>query len=260
MHSPCGMRVANPRQSLHSRRGMIVTMHIDQFIHDMEQIAPSDLVEEYDEGRIGLVVEGTREIGKVVCALDATPRVVEAAVAAGADMLVVHHTPLWHPVTRIEGRFAKLLRLLFSTETNVYVMHSNFDRASGGINDALAGLLELQNLEHMTMGVVGTCSIPLEEIVRRLGSGARVYGELRNPEKLAIVGGSGFDPVLIDEAARMGADAFLSSELKHSVALASPLPLIESTHYALESPGMRQLSMRMGWEFIPDPPRMVTCR
>jgi dinuclear metal center YbgI/SA1388 family protein len=235
-------------------------MHIDQFIRTMEQIAPSDLAEEYDEGRIGLVVEGTRDIRKVVCALDATPRVVEAAVASGADMLVVHHTPIWHPVTRIGGRCAELLRMLLSNETNVYVMHSNFDRAAGGINDALAGLLELSDVERMTMGVVGTCCITLDEIVRRLGSGARVYGTLRNPDRLAVVGGSGFDPELIDEAARMGADAFLSSELKHSVALASPIPLIESTHYALESPGMRELSMRMGWEFIPDPPKMVTCR
>jgi dinuclear metal center YbgI/SA1388 family protein len=235
-------------------------MHIDQFIRTMEQIAPCDLAEEYDEGRIGLVVEGTREIGTVVCALDATPRVVEAAMTAGAHMLVVHHTPLWHPVTRIEGRCATLLRLLLSTGTNVYVMHSNFDRAPGGINDALAGMLDLTDVEHMTIGVVGTCHIALDEIVRRLGGGARVYGEIPSLDRIAVVGGSGFDPALIDEAARMEADAFLSSELKHSVALASPLPLIESTHYALESPGMRQLSQRMGWEFIPDPPRMVTCR
>ena len=233
-------------------------MHIDQFIRTMEQIAPSNLAEEYDEGRIGLVVEGTREIGRVVCALDVTPRVVEAAISSGADMLVVHHTPLWHQVTRIEGRCAKLLRLLLSTETNVYVMHSNFDRAAGGINDALASMLELNNVEQMTMGVVGTCLITLDEIVRRLGGGVRIFGPLQNLEKLAVVGGSGFDPELIDEAACLEADAFLSSELKHSVALSSPLPLIESTHYALESPGMRQLSIRMGWEFIPDPPRMVT--
>lgn len=235
-------------------------MHIDQFMRDMEHIAPGDLAEEYDEGRIGLVVEGAREIGTVVCALDATPRVVEAAIAAGADMLVVHHTPIWHPVTRIEGGCARLLRLLLSAGMNVYVMHSNFDRAPGGINDALADMLDLTGVEHMTIGLVGTCRIDLEEIVRRLGGGARVYGDIRSLDRLAVVGGSGFDPALIDEAARMGADAFLSSELKHSVALASPLPLIESTHYALESPGMRRLSQRMGWEFIPDPPRMVTCR
>lgn len=246
------------RNAWRACREMGGIMHIDQFIRTMERIAPGDLAEEYDEGRIGLVVEGAREIGTVVCALDATPRVVDAAIASGADMLVVHHTPLWHPITRIEGRCAALLRRLLSTDTNVYVMHSNFDRAAGGINDALAGLLELQDVEHMTLGVVGACEITPDEIVRRLGGGARVYGTMETPGSLAVVGGSGFDPDLIDEAAEWGADAFLSAELKHSVALASPLPLIESTHYALESPGMRQLAMRMGWEFIPDPPRMVT--
>jgi putative NIF3 family GTP cyclohydrolase 1 type 2 len=48
-------------------------MHIHQFIRTMEQIAPAYLAEEYDEGRIGLVVEGTQRIERVVCAIDVTP-------------------------------------------------------------------------------------------------------------------------------------------------------------------------------------------
>ncbi|HQN92394.1 MAG TPA: Nif3-like dinuclear metal center hexameric protein, partial [Methanoculleus sp.] len=68
-------------------------MDIKDFIAAMEEAAPPDLAEEYDEGRIGLIVEGRSEIEEVCCALDATERVVNAAVHAGADMLVVHHTP-----------------------------------------------------------------------------------------------------------------------------------------------------------------------
>jgi hypothetical protein len=42
--------------------------------------------------------------------------------------------------------------------------------------------------------------------------------------------------------------------MKHSVARTAPLPCIEATHYALEAPAMQRLSMRMGWQYIDDPP------
>jgi putative NIF3 family GTP cyclohydrolase 1 type 2 len=77
------------------------------------------------------------------------------------------------------------------------------------------------------------------------------------PCRLAVVGGSGFSPDLIDEAEAQGAGAFLSAELKHSVMRASGIPLIESTHYATEAPGMRMLSQRMGWTFLEDIPALV---
>ncbi len=74
-------------------------MHVGAFIEEMEQIAPPGLAEDFDAGKIGLVVEGKEEILRVCCALDATPFVVKQAVKESADMLVVHHTPLWTPVT-----------------------------------------------------------------------------------------------------------------------------------------------------------------
>jgi len=42
------------------------------------------------------------------------------------------------------------------------------------------------------------------------------------------------------------------------VARTSPLPCIESTHYALEAPAMRALAERSGWEYIEDLPAVRT--
>ncbi|MDD4567535.1 MAG: Nif3-like dinuclear metal center hexameric protein [Methanoculleus chikugoensis] len=233
-------------------------MDIERFIAALEQVAPPELAEEYDAGRIGLVVEGREEIGTVCCALDATQKVVDAAAGAGADMLVVHHTPLWSPVTAVRGATSRLLRTLLAADINLYVMHTNFDRAEGGVNDVLAARLGFTGVERMTVGLVGDCSLDAREIARRLpGGGIRVYGEVGTIRRLAVVGGSGFDPGLIREAAGLGAEAFLSAELKHSVARASPIPCLESTHYALEAPAMEALASRMGWHYIPDPPHVV---
>ena len=231
-------------------------MHVRAFIEEMEQLAPPDLAEEFDAGKIGLIVEGKTDIAMVCCALDATPYVVQQAVMASADMLVVHHTPLWTPLTALTGQTAGLMRALLSAEMNLYVMHTNFDRAEHGVNDALAELLSLKDIERLTLGRIGTCSLSPVEISRRLGGNVRIWGEIKTCNRLALAAGSGFDPVLLDEAFAGGADVFLSAEMKHSVARSSPLPCIEASHYSLEAPAMQRLATRMGWQYIDDPPRL----
>jgi putative NIF3 family GTP cyclohydrolase 1 type 2 len=229
-------------------------MHVLAFIEEMEQLAPPCLAEDFDAGRIGLIVEGKTTIDTVCCALDATPSVVKRAVAAHAGMLLVHHTPLWTPLTSLTGPTAALMRDVLASGMNIYVMHTNFDHAECGVNDALAELLSLEDTEPLTLGLVGDCPLSLSGIARRLGCPVRVWGKLQKPERLAVAGGSGFDPALLSEAAERGARAFLSSELKHAVFRASPLPCIEATHYALEAPAMKRLAARKGWQFIADPP------
>jgi len=234
-------------------------MHIRAFTDEMESLAPPDLAEEFDTGKIGLIVEGKAEIDMISCALDATPEVIRQAVASGADMLVVHHTPIWTPLTALKGYSANLMRMILSGNLNVYVMHTNFDHADGGVNDALAEILELSDRKTMTLGVVGTCPLSLSGISQRLGNNLRIWGNLESCRRLAVVGGSGFDPELMEEAHEFGADAFLSAEMKHSIARAAPLPCIESTHYALEAPAMKRLATQRGWQYIDDPPRMSIC-
>jgi dinuclear metal center YbgI/SA1388 family protein len=233
-------------------------MEILAFVQEMAAVAPPELAEPYDDGRIGLVLEGTRPADTVVAALDATVRVAGEAVRLGADVLVVHHPPFFAPMTRIEGAPARLLRILVPEGIHVYAMHTNFDRAPGGINDCLADLLGLSEREPMSLGLVGRYSTDADGLAALLGP-LRVYGDVGRIRRLAIVGGSGFDAELIDEAARLGADAFLSSEIRHHVARDAPIPCIESTHYALESPGMRALAARMGWAYIDDPPYLQHC-
>ena len=69
------------------------------------------------------------------------------------------------------------------------------------------------------------------------------------------MGGSGFDAELIEEAKEAGADVFLSAELKHDTIISQDIILAESTHYDLESIGMKKLAEKMGWTFIEDRPQ-----
>jgi len=231
-------------------------MQRDGIIRELGHLAPRELADAEDAGRIGLIIEGRTDVGDICTALDVTPRVVARTVESGAGMLVVHHTPLWEPVTSLTGPLGGLLAPLLANRVNVFVMHTNFDRAPRGINDALAELIGLRNTEAMKMGLVGDCSLDPGELARSLGGPVRVWGRITKLSRLAIVGGSGFDPDQILEAAYRGADAFLSAEMKHHVALSTPIPCIEATHYALEAPGMRRIASQMGWQFIDDPPEV----
>lgn len=232
-------------------------MQIADFIAMAEEIAPPELAEEFDCGRIGHIIEGREDVNRVCCALDATLPVVRAAVAEGADMLVVHHTPIWDPLRRIGGASAKIIATALGGGLNVYVMHTNFDHAKGGINDALAEMLHLTDITPLSLGVVGTLTHSIADVAAILGAPLRVYGDVPVPCRLAIGGGACFSVDLIEEAKAAGAEAFLSSELKHSVQRASTIPLIESTHYVTEVPGMRALAARMGWTFLEDIPPLV---
>ncbi len=233
-------------------------MRLRAFAEKMDRIAPPELAEEFDAGRIGLIVEGKPEFRTVCCALDATPAVVQQAIARNAGMLVVHHTPLWAPVTSLTGPAAAFLREVLAAGLNIWVMHTNFDHAETGVNDALRELLGITEPEPMTLGLVGNCMLDAEEISRRLKCPVRVWGTIKDIRKLAVVGGSGFDAGLMAEAVERGAGAFLSAELKHSVYRAAPLPCLEATHYALEAPAMKRLARQHRWIYIDDPPVLRT--
>jgi putative NIF3 family GTP cyclohydrolase 1 type 2 len=170
-------------------------------------------------------------------------------------MLVVHHTPLWTPMTQVTGHTARFLRSLLAAEMNLYVMHTNFDCADGGVNDVLCHILGLKRITPMSTGKIGTFGASPAEISRRIGGNVRIWGKTgKTVQRLAVVAGSGFDLGLINEAYVLGADAFLSAEMKHAVAQGAPIPCIEATHYSLEAPAMQELGTRMGWKYIDDPP------
>jgi len=242
-------------------------MYPEEIVQKLNELAPSELAESFDEGRIGLIIEGRRETKKIATALDATLHVVKEAILHDIDMLIVHHTPLWYPITRITGFYADLLREVLCSGMHVFVMHTNYDHAPSGVNDCLCELLSLSNKTVMSLGAVGSVSLTLDEIASRLEAPLIVYNRHvyemmeQNSLCLGVVGGSGFDPMLLEEARSLGACVFLSAELKHSVMRQfSDMVLLESTHYALEAPAMKMLAQRNGWLYIEDVPKVSMVR
>ena len=76
-------------------------------------------------------------------ALDCTQEVADAAVAAGADMLVVHHPLLLRGVSSVAANTpkGKIIHTLIRNGVALFAAHTNADSARPGVNDQLAHLV-----------------------------------------------------------------------------------------------------------------------
>lgn len=124
---------------------------IDDFIHELDEIAPPDLADSGDH--IGLQVgDGSWEVRRVCVSVDTSDAVVEAAVECKADLLIAHH-PLIHAALTsltVDDPVARRVTKLVRADTAVFVLHTNYDTAPGGINDALAAKLGVLDCEPLT--------------------------------------------------------------------------------------------------------------
>src|SRR5271157_36826 len=243
-------------------------MKLRSLISRLEEIAPPELAEEFDHGKIGLIVRGTPEVGRIATALDPTPYAISRAIERGASMLVTHHTLIWDPVNRIDEDLAFQLKLLLGSHLSLYSMHTNYDSAPGGVNDVLAKLIGLTNPEPFYGGRSGNIrEMDLEEFAglasEKLGCLVEYLGDDKKPvRRVATVAGSGFK-LALDPARYGNVDVLLSSELKHDVIRnCGDLALVSAPHYFTEAPAMKVLADRLN-DFIPsffidDPPHIRT--
>src|SRR5579875_1029395 len=121
---------------------------VSDVIAIVDDFAPPFLAMEGDA--IGLQLGNVdNEVRKIWVALDPSPKVLEAAADAAIDLLVTHHALIYRPLKRIDTKTAKgasIARAL-SKGISVYVAHTNLDIAEGGVNDVIAKLLGLNDVE-----------------------------------------------------------------------------------------------------------------
>ncbi len=249
-------------------------MKLNKIVQILEEIAPPELADDFDKGRIGLILGLEDDVNRIAVALDANSYVLKKAAEMRADMLITHHTLIFHPVNTISKSLAASLRIALENGISLYSMHTNYDRAEGGINDVLAARLGLKNIRTSEIGRIGEiepCSSAelAAHVSDCLQTPVMYAGEKEKISKVMVIGGSGFRSEYIEIARENGVDAFISSELKHDILRThEDLCLIDATHYATENPGMEALCSRLRRlpgievEFIDQPSglRAVNCR
>ncbi len=200
--------------------------------------APFSLAEEWDNAGL-LIGSPDREVTRVLVTLDATVGAIEAAKAIGAELIVTHHPVIFSPLKVLASD--SIPYALAAAGIDVISVHTNADKAVGGVNDVLAARLGLTDLRATKDGFcrIGQLSEPTNAhafakmVAEVLDTAVRVNGGglIRT---VAVCGGSGGDFItpLASEI-----DAFVSGEVRHHQWLeanALGVTVIEAGHYATE--------------------------
>jgi len=195
------------------------------------------------------------KVTRVAAAVDACEPVIAQAVAAGADLLLVHHGLFWSGAQRIDGALFRKLATAIEGGLALYSCHLPLDvHPVLGNNVQLAAALGLKGTEPffpwkgIQLGVRAAVDLDREALVTRVraavgGGGVHLCpGGPARVRRLGIVtGGAGAE---IAAAAASGIDTFLTGEGPHwSYTLAEELGvnILYAGHYATETFGVRAL-------------------
>ena len=220
----------------------------------------------------GLQVDSPREIGRVACAVDAAQASIDAAVAWGADLLLVHHGLFWDGNRPVTGRRYRRLKAILDADLAVYAAHLPLDVHPGvGNNAVLARELGIEprgtfgEYKGMPVGVWGELDVGRDELRARAerALGGQVKLGPGGPERIrraGVITGGGADEIAA--AVDAGLDAFLTGEARHHNffdAEEGGINLLLGGHYATETWGVRALAAHLAekfgleWTFIDHP-------
>ena len=115
---------------------------VQTVVDALEAAYPPALAESWDQ--VGLICgDPDANVTKVAFALDCTQKVAERAVAAGAQLLVVHHPLLLRGVHSVAANTpkGKVIHTLLAGGCALFAAHTNADSARPGVSDKLAELV-----------------------------------------------------------------------------------------------------------------------
>ena len=194
-----------------------------------------------------------KEVKKIYIALDATDDIVDAAIEAGADMLVTHHPLIMSGLQRItnDNFIGKRLIKLIQHDISYYAMHTNYDvcgmaeLAGNKLNLKNAEILEITDENDVPEGIGRVADLEENmtlfeccELVKRAFSleNVRVFGDLNAVvHRMAICPGSGKS--FIKKAIVKDADVYVTGDIGHHDgidAVAQNLAVIDAGHYGME--------------------------
>jgi dinuclear metal center YbgI/SA1388 family protein len=209
-------------------------------------------------------------VTKILVALDPFEAVCKEATEIGAELIVTHHPLIFRPVNAVtdENEVGRCIRLLCKHDISAINAHTNLDCAPGGVNDRLAELLSLENIQVINpmgaddqgrewgllrMGEVTAQQLHpfLETVKSRLGCDGLRYVDSGTPVRKVAVGGGACASEMMD-AVRAGCDTFVTSDIKYNQfwdAQTLGLNLIYAGHFATENPIVSVLADKISAAF-----------
>ena len=227
-------------------------MHRDELENHLNQLL--DISRFHDYCPNGLQVEGRDQIRLIVSGVTASLDLLQAAVAADADAILVHHGYFWRGEDlRITGIKSRRIALLLNHRINLYAYHLPLDSHPQFGNNVLLGkklgfvetgrfggqdiMMRGELPEAMTLDTLG------KKITQTLLRNPLMIGD---PNKIirTIAWCTGGAQNYFDAAIAQGVDVYITGEVsEHNVHAAreSGVAFIAAGHHATERYGVQAL-------------------
>ena len=246
--------------------GAIELEAVLQYLDDM--LDPKGFPD-YDGAANGLQVEGRPKVRRVGAAVDAGTLTIDAAVARGVDLLLVHHGLFWEGLRPLTGRRYRRIEPLIRGGVALYASHLPLD-AHPEVGNAACLIRALGfepgdrfgHFRDVPVGFTLETSLAREafrDLVSRTVAGPvrLIPGGPAEARRIGVVTGGGGS--FIREAAEAGLDSLLTGEGAHHTFMEAHelgINVFYAGHYATETWGVRALAARLEstfglpWEFL----------
>ena len=215
-----------------------------------------------DYGPNGLQVEGKDSIQRIVSGVTASRALIEAAIAARADALFVHHGLFWRGQDgRIVGWMKERLRLLLAHDISLFAYHLPLDAHPDLGNNAQLGRVlgwqADQRFGEQELGCLASVACThaqalVAHVERVLGRAATLVpgDSARAIRRVAWCtgGAQGF----FEAAIAAGADAFITGEISEPqahLARETGVAFIAAGHHATERYGAPAVAAHMAAQY-----------
>lgn len=214
-----------------------------------------------DYGPNGLQVEGRAEVRRIVSGVTASRALIEAAIADGADTILVHHGLFWRGQDgRLTGWLKERVALLLANGINLFAYHLPLDaHAEFGNNAQLGtrlGLVADARFGEQALGFIGpafdvTAQTLSARVTQALGRTPLLLpGDGRTLRRIGWCtgGAQGY----FEAAIAAGADAFLTGEVSEPqahLARETGVAFLACGHHATERYGVPALAAHVAERF-----------
>jgi dinuclear metal center YbgI/SA1388 family protein len=209
-----------------------------------------------DYGPNGLQVEGDRDVQLLVSGVTASRALIEAAIDAQADAIVVHHGLFWRGQDgRVTGWMRERLRLLLTHGIHLFAYHLPLDaHPELGNNAQLARVLGLQadgRFGEQDLGFVGAgaqtwsgAQALADHVAATLGRSVICVGDSDRPVS-RVAWCTGGAQGYFEAAIAQGVDAFITGEISEPqahLARETGVAFLACGHHATERYGAPALA------------------
>jgi dinuclear metal center YbgI/SA1388 family protein len=241
---------------------------VSDILNLIHTIAPPYMAESWDH--VGLNCgRMDAEVTKILVSLDPFTAACREAKDYGAELLVTHHALMWEPGF-ITDQDETGRNILFLIENGIACInaHTNLDECPGGVNDELARLLGLKNIQVINprgvdaqgrewgllhCGDVEEQSLEqfMDTVKSALGTPVLRYVNCSKPVRKVCVGGGACGTEFMD-AVRAGCDTFVTADVKYNQFWDSRdngMSIIDAGHFYTENPVVRVLAEKITTAF-----------